>query len=120
MSTTEKSAKDVEQGQQELQEFVARQSQGMLGEDLDLDLALRNYAPDTKEEKQLVRKVDLWMIPMLWWMCVLCYVDRNNIVSIPFTFRSIKGRSKVPFRLTTGCNLGKCKRSRHEQGFGSQ
>ncbi|KAF9891253.1 hypothetical protein FE257_004817 [Aspergillus nanangensis] len=44
-----------------------------------LDLALHNYVPDTIEEKRLVRKVDLWMIPMLWWMCVLCYIDRNNI-----------------------------------------
>lgn len=51
-----------------------------------LEVALRNYVPGTLEEKHLVRKVDLWMIPMLWWMCVLCYIDRNNIVSIPRSF----------------------------------
>ncbi|KAH7024343.1 major facilitator superfamily domain-containing protein [Microdochium trichocladiopsis] len=45
----------------------------------ELDLALQTYVPESLEEKKLRRKVDLWMIPMLWWMCVLCYVDRNNI-----------------------------------------
>lgn len=47
-----------------------------------LEVALQNYVPGTPEEQRLVRKVDLWMIPMLWWMCVLCYIDRNNIVRI--------------------------------------
>jgi hypothetical protein len=42
---------------------------------------LRNYVPDTAEEKRLVRKVDMFMVPTLWFMCVLAYVDRNNIVS---------------------------------------
>lgn len=46
----------------------------------DLDIALREYVPGSDEEKRLKRKLDRWMIPMLWWMCVLCYVDRNNIV----------------------------------------
>ncbi|KAI0151428.1 allantoate permease [Pestalotiopsis sp. NC0098] len=44
-----------------------------------LEVALQNYVPGTPEEQRLVRKVELWMIPMLWWMCVLCYIDRNNI-----------------------------------------
>jgi hypothetical protein len=48
----------------------------------ELDLALQNYVPGSEEEKKLKRKLDRWMIPMLWWMCVLCYVDRNNIVSL--------------------------------------
>lgn len=43
-------------------------------------IAIANYVPGTKKEKHLVRKMDLIMIPMLWWMCVLAYVDRNNIV----------------------------------------
>lgn len=55
---------------------------------LGLDSALANYIPDTVAEKKMVRKVDLYMIPMLWWMCVLCYVDRNNIVST--TRRSLR------------------------------
>lgn len=45
----------------------------------DLSAAVQAYVPDTKEEKQLVRKVDIMLMPMLWVMCVLCYVDRNNI-----------------------------------------
>lgn len=52
-------------------------------------IAMANYVPGTKKEKLLVRKVDLIMIPMLWWMCVLAYVDRNNIVS---TLASLVGR----------------------------
>jgi len=42
-------------------------------------IAIASYVPGTKEERHLVRKMDLIMIPMLWWMCVLAYVDRNNI-----------------------------------------
>ncbi|KAI2628500.1 MFS general substrate transporter [Hypoxylon sp. NC1633] len=41
--------------------------------------ALEEYQPDTPEEKKLLRKIDLYMIPCLWFMCVLAYVDRNNI-----------------------------------------
>jgi hypothetical protein len=37
------------------------------------------YVPNPAREKKLLLKVDLIMIPMLWWMCVLAYVDRNNI-----------------------------------------
>lgn len=47
-----------------------------------LAAALEAYIPGTKKEKQLVFKVDLVMIPMLWFMCVLAYVDRNNIVRV--------------------------------------
>ncbi|XXH00611.1 catabolic L-serine/threonine dehydratase [Hypoxylon texense] len=41
--------------------------------------ALAEYQPGTPEEKKLLRKIDLYMIPCLWFMCVLAYVDRNNI-----------------------------------------
>lgn len=51
------------------------------GKQDELALALVNYTPGTKEEKRLKMKVGLYMMPMLWWMCVLAYVDRNNIVS---------------------------------------
>ena len=44
--------------------------------------ALREYRPDTELEKKLVRKADLLLIPTLWVMCVLCFMDRSNIVSI--------------------------------------
>lgn len=49
-------------------------------EDAALMEAVRNYVPGSKLEKKLLWKVDLYMIPCLWWMCVLCYLDRNNIV----------------------------------------
>lgn len=46
-----------------------------------LEEKLRNYVPNSDAEKRLVRKVDMFMVPTLWFMCVLAYVDRNNIVS---------------------------------------
>lgn len=46
---------------------------------VDLDGPNGDYVPDPPREKRLLWKVDLVMIPMLWWMCVLAYVDRNNI-----------------------------------------
>ena len=55
------------------------------GEAGELRVALDNYEPGTDVEKKLVRKIDFIMIPMLWWMCVLAYVDRNNIVRTPDT-----------------------------------
>ena len=47
----------------------------------EVGTALREYVPDTAVEKKMLRKVDLFQIPMLWIMCVMAYVDRNNIVS---------------------------------------
>lgn len=42
--------------------------------------ALDEYFPGTVAEKKLLRKVDLIMVPSLWFMCVMAYLDRNNIV----------------------------------------
>lgn len=50
-------------------------------EDEDMAIALQNYVPDTSEEKHLVRKIDFVMLPCLWWMYILAYLDRGNIVS---------------------------------------
>ncbi|EFQ31585.1 major facilitator superfamily transporter [Colletotrichum graminicola M1.001] len=47
--------------------------------DAELAEALRNYVPGTREEKQLVKKIDLFLMPMLWIMYILNYVDRTNI-----------------------------------------
>ena len=44
--------------------------------------ALEEYIPGTKAEKRLLRKVDFIMVPSLWFMCVMAYLDRNNIVSL--------------------------------------
>lgn len=46
----------------------------------ELTVAYEQYAPGTEAEKRLVRKIDLLLLPMLWLMCVMAYVDRNNIV----------------------------------------
>lgn len=51
--------------------------------------ALQDYQPDSDLEKKLVRKVDLLLIPTLWFMCVLCFMDRSNIVSRPPTVSPI-------------------------------
>lgn len=49
----------------------------------------RPYIPDTPEEKALVRKIDRHLLPMLWVMYVMNYIDRTNIgVSSLFDKRS--------------------------------
>ncbi|KIW59036.1 hypothetical protein PV05_03520 [Exophiala xenobiotica] len=45
----------------------------------EVETALHQYVPNTGLEKKLLHKVDLSLIPMLWLMCVMAYVDRNNI-----------------------------------------
>lgn len=50
--------------------------------DNELQQELRNYVPHTTEEKKLVRKIDMFLMPMLWIMYILNYVDRTNIVSM--------------------------------------
>ncbi|KAH8883213.1 retrograde regulation protein 2 [Thozetella sp. PMI_491] len=41
--------------------------------------ALAEYQPGSKAEKRMLLKVDLFLLPTLWIMCVICYMDRNNI-----------------------------------------
>lgn len=53
---------------------------GANAEDIELQQALRNYVPDTEAERKLVRKIDMRLIPILWIMYVLNYIDRTNIV----------------------------------------
>ena len=50
-------------------------------ENSELAEALRNYVPQSAEEKKLVRKIDLFLMPILWIMYILNYIDRTNIVS---------------------------------------
>lgn len=49
--------------------------------DHELESALQSYVPDTEEEKKLVRKIDYVLLPCLWWMYILAYLDKGNIVS---------------------------------------
>ncbi|RMJ02485.1 hypothetical protein BHE90_016172 [Fusarium euwallaceae] len=37
------------------------------------------YTPGSDEEKKLVRKIDLYILPMMWIMYLLSYMDRTNI-----------------------------------------
>lgn len=36
------------------------------------------YIPDTEEEKKLVRKIDLFLLPTIWLMYLLSYMDRTK------------------------------------------
>ncbi|KAK7432820.1 hypothetical protein QQZ08_000683 [Neonectria magnoliae] len=40
---------------------------------------LEDYVPGTDEEKALVRKIDLFLLPTIWLMYLLSYMDRTNI-----------------------------------------
>lgn len=55
-------------------------------EDEEMTLARETYVPGTDEEKRLVRKVDMILLPCLWWMYVLAYLDRGNIVSTEHSY----------------------------------
>lgn len=48
--------------------------------DAEIIVALQCYVPGTAEEKRLVRKADMVLLPLLWWMYILAYLDRGNIV----------------------------------------
>lgn len=43
--------------------------------------ALASYVANTAAEKRLVRKIDFILLPCLWWMYVLAYVDRGNVAN---------------------------------------
>ncbi|KAI0474031.1 major facilitator superfamily domain-containing protein [Xylariaceae sp. FL0804] len=38
-----------------------------------------SYVPGSDEEKKLVRKIDLYLLPTIWLMYLLSYMDRTNI-----------------------------------------
>lgn len=57
------------------------QDYNLSSQELEIENALANYVPGTHEEKLFVRKLDLIMMPTLWFMYILAYIDRQNIVS---------------------------------------
>lgn len=61
------------------------QQPSMSLEDRELALALKSYVPGTEEEKRLVRKIDFILLPVLWWMYILAYLDKGNIVGFLFS-----------------------------------
>lgn len=50
--------------------------------DLELENALQSYVSGSDAEKRLVRKLDMYMMPTLWIMYILAYIDRQNIVRL--------------------------------------
>ncbi|KAG5751221.1 hypothetical protein H9Q70_006145 [Fusarium xylarioides] len=42
-------------------------------------MANDDYVPGSEAEKKLVRKIDLFILPMMWFMYLLSYMDRTNI-----------------------------------------
>ena len=69
---------EVNEGEVIVLDGSLRGQHGFSGD--EVETALHRYAPNTALEKKMLRKVDLSLIPMLWLMCVMAYVDRNNIV----------------------------------------
>ena len=49
--------------------------------DQNKDDLLASYVPDTEEEKALVRKFDLYLLPTIWLMYLLSYMDRTKWAS---------------------------------------
>lgn len=73
--------------------------------DEELEEALRNYVPGSPEEKKLLRKIDLRLMPILWIMYILNYVDRTNIVS--------SKTSTLSTSLCADATVGQCQNRRH-------
>jgi hypothetical protein len=42
------------------------------------NVALNGYVSDTEEERKLVRKIDLFLLPTIWLMYLLSYMDRTK------------------------------------------
>ncbi|KAK9466095.1 MFS general substrate transporter [Lipomyces arxii] len=49
------------------------------GEFVELALAIPDYVPGTEEERKLVRKIDLFLLPCIFIMYFLSYMDRINV-----------------------------------------
>ncbi|KAM3515646.1 hypothetical protein MY11210_000824 [Beauveria gryllotalpidicola] len=48
-------------------------------EESEMAEQLRDFVPGSPEEKKLVRKIDLYLMPILWIKYVFNYIDRTNI-----------------------------------------
>ncbi|KAH8891125.1 allantoate permease [Thozetella sp. PMI_491] len=64
-------AADVEEGHVNKSDLTA--------EEAEHQLALEGYVPGSDAEKRLVRKIDWFLLPTIWWMYILAYLDRGNI-----------------------------------------
>lgn len=43
---------------------------------------LDDYVPDTEEERKLVRKIDIFLLPAIWGMYLLSYMVRTMYVRL--------------------------------------
>lgn len=71
---------ESDKGQVVMNEDLKSESDATAGDSRTAE-ALRNFVPGTAEEKKLVKKIDFYLMPILWLMYILNYVDRTNIVS---------------------------------------
>jgi hypothetical protein len=57
------------------------QKPGLLNnDDAEQAQALAEFESGTAAERRLVRKLDFILLPVLWIMYVLAYIDRGNVV----------------------------------------
>ncbi|KAL0933247.1 vitamin H transporter [Colletotrichum truncatum] len=45
----------------------------------EMEYPVDDYVPGSDEEKKLVRKIDMYILPLMWVMYLLSYMDRTNI-----------------------------------------
>ncbi|KAH7024769.1 major facilitator superfamily domain-containing protein [Microdochium trichocladiopsis] len=64
-----------------VQDTVDKSASTMTPEEIEQAAALASYVPNTAAEKRLVRKLDFVLLPCLWWMYILAYVDRGNVAN---------------------------------------
>ncbi|KAF5519959.1 MFS transporter prlL [Colletotrichum aenigma] len=58
-------------------DMTSDQHEHAIGKDVDLPAV--DYVPGSDEEKKLVRKIDMYLLPLMWLMYLLSYMDRTNI-----------------------------------------
>lgn len=80
---------------------------------VNLQSGVDGYVPGTDEEKRLVRKIDLYLLPTIWIMYLLSYVDRTKLV-----LSLIILHTWIQVVLTASAQYRQCKSSRH--GYGSR
>lgn len=47
------------------------------------DRSIASYEIDPEAEKKLLRKLDLRVVPVLWFLFMLAFLDRTNIGTLP-------------------------------------
>ncbi|KGQ12572.1 putative transporter [Beauveria bassiana D1-5] len=71
-------------------------------EESEMAEQLRDFVPGSPEEKKLVCKIDLYLMPILWIKYVFNYIDRTNIVSSTPAHNLLRKRQLIPGRVVKG------------------